>query len=144
MNHPMHLERFTGLLDSYGADLTQWPAPERGAAERLLSTAPQAQAAWRAACDIERFLAEPPRVESARIDGLVAAVARRARDTQGERFLVLLFGRMPAPFASALCAGLLALGWMVGGLHPQTIPASTPDVALLIDEVPVLFDGGQR
>ncbi|HYG91468.1 MAG TPA: hypothetical protein VD978_35025 [Azospirillum sp.] len=138
MNH----ERFTTLLDTYGTDLARWPAPERGAAERLLATAPDAQAAWRAARDVEQLLAMPPGVDGARIDRLVAAVARHAREIPRATFLMLLFGRMPVRFVGVLCAGLLALGWMAGSLHPRLVPAT--DVALLTDDVPTLFDGGPR
>ncbi|WP_448188030.1 hypothetical protein [Azospirillum sp. sgz301742] len=136
-------ERFLTLLDTYGSDLARWPAPERAEAERLLATAPDAQAAWQAARDVERLLAVPPNVEDARVGRLVAAVARHAREVPRETILVLLFGRMPARFAGVLCAGLLALGWVAGSsLHPRTVPGG--EVTLLAEDVPSLFDGGPR
>lgn len=38
----MTLDRFTELLDRYGSQREQWPAPERAAAEHLLATSPEA------------------------------------------------------------------------------------------------------
>lgn len=138
MNH----ERFLTLLDTCGTDLACWPAPDRAAAERRLATAPEAQAAWQVARDVERLLAVPPEIADSRVDRLVAAVARHAREVPRETILVLLFGRMPARFAGVLCAGLLALGWVAGSLHPRTAPGG--EVMLLAEDVPSLFDGGSR
>lgn len=138
MNHA----RFLTLLDTCGSDLAGWPAPERGAAERLLATSTDARAAWETARDIERLLAVPPEIAEPRVDRLVAAVARHARTVPRETILVLLFGRMPARFAGLLCAGLLALGWLAGGLQPRTVPGA--EVILLAEDVPTLFDGGPR
>lgn len=139
MNH----ERFLALLDTHGADLALWPMPARAAAERLLETAPEAGAAWRAAREIERMLFLPPAVPDARVSRLVEAVARQARQTPRETVLLLLFGRLPARWAGALCAGLLALGWLAGGMVVRPA-AGVGELALLGDEVPSLFDGGAR
>ncbi|PWC44288.1 hypothetical protein [Azospirillum sp. TSO22-1] len=132
---------FLALLDAHGSDLSLWPVPARAAAERLLESSDEAAAAWRAARAVERLLAEPPQVSDERVGRLLAAVARQAGTAPRETFLVLLFGRMPARLAGALCAGLLALGWLAGGL---TIGPAPSDGVLLAEDVPSLFDGGPR
>lgn len=138
----MNDEQFKKRLDTHGTDLTLWPAPERAAAEWRLQASPVARAAWQAARDVERLLAVPPDIDDGRISRLVAAVAQQAREAPRETVLVLLLGRMPVRMAGALCAVLLALGWVAGSLHPRTTPLG--DVALLTDEVPTFFDGGSR
>ncbi|WP_431858129.1 hypothetical protein [Azospirillum sp.] len=132
---------FLSLLDAHGSDLTRWPPPARTAAERLLAASEEAAAAWRATRAVEGMLAEPPRVSDERVGRLLAAVARQARAAPRETLLVLLFGHMPVRLAGALCAGLLALGWLAGGL---TIGPAPSDGVLLAEDVPSLFDGGPR
>ncbi|WP_448207735.1 hypothetical protein [Azospirillum sp. sgz302134] len=138
----MNDEQFKKRLDSHGTDLSRWPAPERAAAEWRLEASTGAKAAWRAAMDVERLLSVPPEVEDERVDRLVAAVARRAREVPRDTVLVLLLGRMPVRLAGALCALLLALGWLAGSLALRTEPGG--DVAFLSDDVPTLFDGASR
>ena len=52
----MNIERFSELLDTYGAEPVNWPAAERTAAEALLAVDPQAQRVLHETVTLNRLL----------------------------------------------------------------------------------------
>lgn len=120
----MKLDRFTDLIDAYGADIEHWPARDRAAADRLLATSPQARELQRATLRFDNRLLgtvlpelEPSDDLRARIFAQVAALPAVAVATapgwrgQIAEALALLFpaGRaMPqlAALALALFVGI--------------------------------------
>ncbi len=122
----MNLERFTELLDAYGADLDRWPTSEQAAATTLLTDRADAREAQRraAAVDILLLRAGLPDIEPsdalrqrilAQVAQLPPALTAPATDWRGQiaEALALLFPtgrRMPqfAAFALALMIGISA------------------------------------
>lgn len=122
----MNLERFTELLDAYGADLDRWPASEQAAATALLSDRADAREAQRRAAAVDTLLlhASLPDLEPsdalrqrvlARVAQLPPAITTPASDWRAQvaEALALLFPtgrRMPqfAAFALALMIGISA------------------------------------
>ncbi|MBS4048778.1 MAG: hypothetical protein KG075_20710 [Alphaproteobacteria bacterium] len=122
----MNLERFTELLDAYGADLDRWPASEQAAATALLTDRADAREAQRRAAAVDTLLlrADLPEIEPsdalrqrvlAQIAQLPPAITAPAADWRAQiaEALALLFPtgrRMPqfAAFALALMIGISA------------------------------------
>lgn len=52
----MDMDRFTDLLDAWGADLGRWPSAEREAADRLLESSTAARALLREAAHVDALL----------------------------------------------------------------------------------------
>lgn len=122
----MNLERFTELLDAYGADLDRWPASEQAAATALLTDRADAREAQRRAAAVDTLLlrADLPEIEPsdalrqrvlAQIAQLPPAITAPATDWRAQiaEALALLFPtgrRMPqfAAFALALMIGVSA------------------------------------
>lgn len=118
----MNIDRFTELLDAYGADLELWPAAERRAAATFLAGSDEARRQQRAAEAFDRLLlnAALPEIEPsdalrsrifARIQPPVQAAPRRSQIMEA---LALLFptGRMVPQFAALALA--LAIGISAG------------------------------
>lgn len=123
----MNLDRFTNLIDAYGADIELWPAHERPAAKRLLMDSPEARKLQRAALQFDNRLLgaalpelEPSDALRARIFAQVAALPTvSAVATPGWRAQIaeamgLLFptGRAMPQFAALALA--LAIGISAG------------------------------
>jgi hypothetical protein len=79
----MKLDRFTELLDAYGAEPRRWPSGERGAAQALLDVSAEARARLAAAAALDALLdqaaaAEAPRDEAAfaRLSAEITATAQ--------------------------------------------------------------------
>lgn len=122
----MNLERFTELLDAYGADLDRWPANEQAAATLLLTDRADAREAQRRAAAVDMLLlrADLPEIEPsaalrqrvlAQVAQLPPAITVPAADWRAQiaEALALLFPtgrRMPqfAAFALALMIGVSA------------------------------------
>lgn len=111
----MDLDRFTTILDAYGAAPERWPAEERVDAEHLLNASPEARTLRDQAARIDlglNRLAVPSATAA-----LADAIARRALATPQDRafslagWLTQLLGGPPlwprlAGFAAALVVGL--------------------------------------
>lgn len=137
---------FLRHLADYGADPARWPAELRAAADRMIADRPALRGELAAEAAFDRRLADvAPVVDEARVQRLVASVSRAARGVpQGpaqESLLVFLLGPLPRPAAAALGLGLLLLGWVIGAMAPHI---GTTEVALLSDDVTILFDGDGR
>jgi hypothetical protein len=125
-SNAMNLERFTELLDAYGADLDRWPANEQPAATALLAARSDAREAQRRAAAVDALLLRGglPELEPsdalrqrvlAQVARLPPAMSAPAADWRGQiaEALALLFPtgrRMPqfAAFALALMIGVSA------------------------------------
>jgi hypothetical protein len=93
----MKLDRFTELLDAYGAEPRRWPSGERGAAQALLEVSAEARARLAAAAALDALLdqaagAEAPCDEAAfaRLSAEITATAQAPLGTShrpGERGL---------------------------------------------------------
>lgn len=121
----MNLERFSDLLDAYGADLDLWPQNERAAATALLAALPEAREAQRRAAseDAMLFGAALPMLEPSddlrqrvlsQVINLPAAQAAPTWRSQVVEALSLLFptGRSVPQFAALALA--LAIGVSAG------------------------------
>lgn len=139
-------EQFRRHMADYGADPSRWPPELRAAAEGTLAASPALRAAMAKAGAFDRLLAgTSPQVGEDRVARLLASVTAAARAKPQETLALLLLGPMPRRVAASLCVALVALGWLAGSLAlPQAPPLRTRDVALLNDEVTILFDGDQR
>ncbi len=122
----MNLERFTELLDAYGADLDRWPASEQPAATALLTERADAREAQRRAAAVDTLLlrTDLPAIEPsdalrqrvlAQVAQLPPAITMPASNWRAQiaEALALLFPtgrRMPqfAAFALALMIGISA------------------------------------
>ncbi len=143
----MNLERFTELLDAYGADLDRWPANEQIAATALLTDRPDARQAQRRAAAVDTLLLrtslpdlEPSDALRQRVLAQVAqlppAIAAPAADWRAQiaEALILLFPtgrRMPqfAAFALALMIGISAGFANFGLLDAQETDLVTVQIA---------------
>jgi hypothetical protein len=76
----MNRDRFQDLLDAWGADLSEWPAAGRAAAERLIATDPGAAEAL---------------AEARRLDRLIRASLAGASDTDSENAAAGILSRLP-------------------------------------------------
>ena len=111
----MDLDRFTTILDAYGAAPERWPADERVDAEQLLNASPEARSLRDRAASLDRGL---DRIATPVVSAVLAdAIARRALATPQERGFTLtgwlseMLGGPPlwpqlAGFAAALVVGL--------------------------------------
>lgn len=117
---PMRPERFTALLDAYGADARRWPEEERKAALEYLMANPDARRLRQEAAELDRLLdAARPAAPTAALRERVLAEAPVSRGSGERRFV-----------AGALAASLL-LGFVVGAtLQPQT-PAEVDEADFL-------------
>lgn len=102
-------DRFSALLEAYGADRRRWPEAERAAAKTFVAAeAELTRPALAEADDIDALLhaSAAPRVPMALRDRVIAAATtgRRAGKAGVER-LALVFG---AGWAAAACAGVAA------------------------------------
>lgn len=142
----MSEEQFRRHMADYGADPSRWPPELRAEAERTLAASPGLRTALRQAAPFDRLLAgSPPEVGEDRVARLLASVTAAARVRPQETLALLLLGPMPRRVAATLCVALVALGWLAGSLAlPQAPQPRLRDVALLNDEVTILFDGDQR
>lgn len=137
----MNLERFTELLDAYGADLDRWPQHEQAAATALLASRADAREAQRraAAVDAQLLRADLPGIEPsdalrqrilAQVAHLPPALAAPATDwrTQLAEALALLFpsGRRMPQFAALALA--LAIGVSAGFANVGLIDAQETDL----------------
>lgn len=79
---PMPLARLRALVDAYGANPDRWPADERAAAERLLSTSPEARRYRDAAAGLDALLdlAREPEPPVALRERILAGVTPRRAD----------------------------------------------------------------
>lgn len=143
----MNLERFTELLDAYGADLDRWPANEQAAATALLTDRADAREAQRRAAAVDTLLLrtslpdlEPSDALRQRVLAQVAqlppAIAAHAADWRAQiaEALTLLFPtgrRMPqfAAFALALMIGISAGFANFGLLDAQETDLVTVQIA---------------
>ena len=127
----MTLERFTAIVEAYGARPERWPEAERAAALGLLERSPEAVAVRTAAARLDGFLDRVP--AAAPSDALVARVlagasgldARRrpaARHDAARRVRPRLVAAAALTFAAAASMAL----WLAReGPEPQAL---TPDV----------------
>lgn len=135
----MTLERFTDLLDAYGADLDLWPQNERAAAIALLAALPEARDAQRRAANEDALLlgAALPEIEPsdalrqrvlAQVIDLPAAQAAPGWRSQVLEALALLFpsGRSMPQFAALALA--LAIGVGAGFANFGPLDAQEADL----------------
>lgn len=142
----MNLDRFTDLLDAYGADLDLWPASEQRAATALLATVPEAREAQRRAAAADALLLraglpeiEPSEALRQRVLAQVASLPAAHRSaygagpasdwrTQVVEALALLFptGRRMPQFAALALA--LAIGISAGFANIGLIDAQDSDL----------------
>lgn len=120
----MDLDRFTDLIDAYGADIEHWPARDRAAADRLLAASSEARELQRAALRFDNRLlgAMLPEIEPsddlrARIFAQVAALPAAVTAQPGWRAqiaeaLALLFpaGRAMPQLAALALALFIGIG----------------------------------
>ncbi|MFN4277390.1 MAG: hypothetical protein ACK4FJ_13905 [Ferrovibrio sp.] len=121
----MDLDRFTHLIDAYGADIEHWPARDQAAADRLLAASSEARELQRAALRFDNRLlaATLPEIEPsddlrARIFAQVAALPATAVATppgwraQIAEALALLFpaGRAMPQLATLALALFIGIG----------------------------------
>lgn len=120
----MDLDRFTDLIDAYGADIEHWPTRDRAAADRLLATSSEARELQRAALRFDNRLlgAALPEIEPsdglrARIFAQVAALPAAVAQPPGWRAqiaeaLALLFpaGRAMPQLATLALALFIGIG----------------------------------
>jgi hypothetical protein len=107
--------RFMTLLAAYGAELSRWPAEERGAAEALLAVAPhRLKDIWESERVFDRLLTLEKDIPAPiSLEGRVLAASpspRAARQSQR------LFGRWTPPqwATGGAIAASLALGFAAG------------------------------
>lgn len=137
----MNLERFTELLDAYGADLDRWPQGEQAAATAMLADRSDAREVQRRAAAVDALLLRGSLPEIAPSDALrqrvLAQVAHLppaltppATDwrSQVAEALALLFptGRRMPQFAALALA--LALGISAGFANIGLIDAQDTDL----------------
>lgn len=120
----MDLDRFTDLIDAYGADIEHWPARDRAAADRLLAASSEARELQRAALRFDNRLlgADLPEIEPSddlrvRIFAQVAALPATVITPPGWRAqiaeaLALLFpaGRAMPQLAALALALFIGIG----------------------------------
>ncbi|WP_300297259.1 hypothetical protein [Ferrovibrio sp.] len=120
----MNLDRFTDLLDIYGADPQLWPARERAAADALLAVSPDARELQHAALRFDNHLLnaalpelEPSDALRARIFAQMAAMPAASAAAPGWRIqiteaLSLLFpaGRAMPQLAALALALFIGIG----------------------------------
>lgn len=117
------LERFTALVEAWGADPARWPAAERPAALALLETSTAARAVVERekrldlALDLTPPAAPPPAALARRLAGLAADPRSLWTD-----LLALFGGWRPAAAALALC---IAAGVVLGTAVPTAQEAET-------------------
>ncbi|MFN4164759.1 MAG: hypothetical protein ACK4GK_09305 [Ferrovibrio sp.] len=120
----MDLDRFTDLIDAYGADIEHWPTRDRAAADRLLAASSEARELQRAALRFDNRLLgaalpeiEPSDALRARIFAQVAALPAAVAQPPGWRAqiaeaLALLFpaGRAMPQLAALALALFIGIG----------------------------------
>jgi ferric-dicitrate binding protein FerR (iron transport regulator) len=110
----MSLERFSAIVDAYGADPARWPARERAAAQAFAANAPQAQALLADAEALDRALGAsvaPGPDEAA----LQRALAGRANPSARR---ALMANPVYGLLAVALCAVFVGFGAVRVGQAP--------------------------
>ncbi|HVN87650.1 MAG TPA: hypothetical protein VMW17_22670 [Candidatus Binatia bacterium] len=96
---PISLERFTHLLDAYGANPARWPDDERALAQHLIEQSDIARAMWQQAAALDRVLdAVPSEPASPLLTAQVLATAPRRRRMRGWR---VVMGTVPLAAAAA-------------------------------------------
>src|SRR5664279_2480822 len=110
---PMTLDRFSQLLDAYGAEPSRWPAHERALAESLLAGDARALALQEAASLLDAHLdafevAEP----SAHLQARILEIPIRHRPIQSRAARFRLAGWQLAALALLPCA----IGFVSGAL----------------------------
>lgn len=120
MDREITLERFTAIVDAYGASPARWPSGERRAAEALLAVSADARALLAEACALDGMLAAAP-VEApsgALVERLMAsrprpATAKVSSPKQQGFFRELISAIWPYG-SPALPTGALAASIMLG------------------------------
>jgi len=102
----LSIDRFNGLVASYGADPDRWPADQRSAAVHALVDSDAARAAWRDAADLDAGLDAVAGLEmSPELAGRVMAIAddpeKQASDTLSGAL------RHTLPYAAAAAIALI-------------------------------------
>lgn len=114
----MDLERFTHLVETYGAQPGAWPGHERAAAQSLLQHDPDARRCLDEAYRLDSWLDSWTVASTASVERIVASLPPRH---PLDKLLAWLFPRAPRKlWRPALAASLtLALGAALGaGLSP--------------------------
>ncbi len=118
----MNLERFTAIVDAYGADAARWPENERAGARALLAADPRARAILSQAVELDQLLdLAPSHLPSAALTGRILASLPPPR--LGWR--ALLADILPGRNVWQPTAGLafaLVMGIGVGVLWPVSAP----------------------
>jgi hypothetical protein len=118
----MDIDRFSRLLETYGADLERWPEEQRDAATRLLQSSAEAQIRHAAAARLDLLL-RLGRVDAdaTRVRAITAAALERIRagrrPTVGWRWLL-------SPPVEAVFAAMLVIGCLLGMEVP--VPSADP------------------
>lgn len=124
----MTLERFTAIVDAYGANPERWPDAERAGGLALLELSPEARAARDAAATLDRLLDHAPVAASdPALERSVLARGPRAKvvPLRPKRRLVPV-----AAFALAAAASLAV--WLVN--RPAPMPALDPAIVAELGE----------
>lgn len=107
----MTLAAFETALDRWGGTLAEWPAPERQAAERLLSRDAAARQRHLAARQVDGALATLMQADAS---PFAVAPVRRARPAPAPSY------RRLATWGSVALAASLAIGFAAGVALPDT------------------------
>jgi anti-sigma factor RsiW len=111
-------DRFRAFAEAYGGDLGRWPQAERGEAERLLATSPEAVAILADARGLDETLARyavaPPAGEVGR--RIANALLRRRGRRSGMRQWLSGLGAM----------GVLGVGALAGAAAMAFVAIATP------------------
>ena len=99
------VERFEGLLDAYGGDLSRWPSQHAPAAEALLRRSAEARSRPAEAKALDRLLGETPTPDPARlslladriVDRAISGAAARAAPSTAEARVEARVIRLPRP-----------------------------------------------
>jgi hypothetical protein len=116
-------DQFRRLLDTHGADPRHWPPDQRGEAELLCTTSPEARAHWESAQRLDALFARDraapgdPTREAAILDATLRRIRHLPEPSAGWRWL----WRRPV---GALMAATALAGWLVGlVVGPALAPA---------------------
>lgn len=130
MANEITLERFSAIVEAYGASPARWPAAERGAAEALAASSAEARSLLAAAGALDAALAAAPvetpsaalaaRLMAARPRAIAGVPAARPRSTFRELIETIWpYGSLALP-TGALAASIM-LGVAVGSLSEISV-----------------------
>jgi hypothetical protein len=126
---------FEQLLNTYGADLSRWPAHLRASAQQCLAGSSRAQASMRQAQQLDALIGSArAQVSEARAQHMISRVlhATATAPQPRSRWPLWLPALLFTAAAAAGCAtGLRKPEWI--GLNSQPQPVSVVDAALNLD-----------